>query len=282
MQKLYDGIQVDLGDVTLGGVDDSGVGWHIADLEGWYGPQTRTDIAPREADHGAWMGPVYLGERPITLTGVVHAPDRTTLEIALEQLLAACSLTDTDLTVWESTPKRCTVRRSGTPVIKRIGATAASYSLLVTAEDPRRYELNWQSSTTALPSTTGGLILPATMPWTIDATSVSGQIAATNTGSIASRPLFTIAGPVQQPQVSVLYADGTVRALAYADTLNTGDVLTIDTDAHSVMLGTASRRRYLSGQWPEIPPNESVTIAFTAAAYDASALLTAQWRSAWL
>jgi hypothetical protein len=120
------------------------------------------------------------------------------------------------------------------------------------------------------------------MPWTISATSVSGQISATNAGTIATRPTFSVAGPVQQPQVSVLYSDGTVRTLAYADTLNSGDVLTIDTDAHTVMLGSASRRRYLSGQWPEIPPGEPVTIAFTAAAYDPSAVLTAQWRSAWL
>ena len=282
MQRMFSGVQVDLGGVTLGGVDDNGVGWHIAKLDGWYAPATRTQISQREADHGAWMGPVYLGERPITLTGVIDAPNSATLEDAVEQLLAACALTDTTLTVWETIPKQVTVRRSGDPVIDRLGAAAASYSLLVTAEDPRRYEMTWQSRTTALPSTSGGLVLPATVPLTISATTVSGQINATNAGTIATRPIFTIAGPVQQPQVSVLTEDGTVRTLIYADTLNTGDVLTINTDAHTVLLGTASRRRYLSGQWPEIPAGQSVTIAFTAAAYDPSASLTAQWRSAWL
>lgn len=284
MQRLFEGIQVDLGDVTFGGVDDTGVSWHIANIEGWYGPSTRTQLTPREADHGAWMGPVYLGERPLTLTGVIHAPSSAGLEAALERLLAACSLTDTTLTVWESVPKQCTVRRSGDPIITRIGAVAASYSLLVTAPDPRRYALVEQSPSTGLPFTSGGLQPPFTVPVTIDATTVLGQISATNAGTIATRPVFTIVGPVSQPRITVLYpGDGsTIRSLAYSQDLAAGDVLVIDTDTHTAMLGGASRRRWLSGSWPDIPPGKTVSIQYRAAGYNASTTLTATWRSAWI
>lgn len=277
-----DGRQATLGTLRLGAVDAAGVAWFLQGVEGWDSPEVRAELQDREADHGSWASPVYLGSRPITLKGTVAAPDRPTLDGALDQLYAAVALTDTTLTVWEATPKQAVVRRSGKVLAEYVTDRTATWSVLVTAADPRRYEATQQSGQTALPSTTGGLVLPAAMPWTISATTVSGQIAATNRGTIATRPQFTIAGPVQQPQVAVLYADGTVRTLAYADTLGTGDVLTVDTDAHTVMLGAASRRRYLSGQWPEIPPNGSVTISFTAAAYNATASLTALWRSAWL
>lgn len=277
------GLRADLGAIPLGGVDTNGVAWALQSFDGWDSAEVRSEYTEREADHGAWASPVYLGSRPITLAGTVTAPDRATLEDALERLRTAAALGDTTLVVYElAGSKQATVRRSGKPLMAYVTDRIATYSVLVTAADPRRYEATQQSGQTALPSTTGGLVLPAAMPWTISATTVSGQITATNRGTIATRPQFTIAGPVQQPQVAVLYEDGTVRTLAYSDTLGTGDVLTVDTDAHTVMLGAASRRRYLSGQWPEIPPGKTVTISFTAAAYNATASLTALWRSAWL
>lgn len=279
------GIQVGLGSIRLGMVDDAGVAWTVgADgLQGWDSAEVRTQITQREADHGAWQGPIYLGERPITLAGTITAPDQARLDGAIEQLLAAVSLTDTVLTVYETIPKQCTVRRSGKPLTPRITDCIATYSVMVTAGDPRRYSTVQGSGSTGLPVTTGGLVLPATMPWTLSAVTVRGEIDITNDGTFSTRPQFVISGPVTQPQVATLYPDGTIALLAYSDTLGAGDNLVIDTDAHTVMLnGTASRRRYLSGQWPEIPAGGSAAVQFRAASYSASALLTATWRSAWI
>jgi hypothetical protein len=279
------GIQVGLGAVQLGVVDDAGVAWGIgADgLQGWDSAEVRTQITQREADHGAWQGPVYLGERPITLAGTLTAPDQATLDGAIEQLLAAAALGDTTLTVYETIPKQCIVRRSGKPIIGRVTDRIATYSLMVTAGDPRRYSTEQGSGSTALPSTTGGLVLPATVPWTMSATTVAGNIGILNEGSFATRPLYVVNGPVVQPQIATLYPDGSLALLAYSDTLNSGDELVIDTDAHTVMLNeVASRRRYLSGNWPEIPAGGSVSVQFRAAVYNSAALLTATWRSAWI
>lgn len=278
------GMRIDFGGVQFGLVDAAGVAWRIgADgLQGWDSPEVRTQISQREFDHGAWMGPVYFGERPITLSGTVVAPDAPSLDAAIEQLLAADALGDTTLVVYESIPKQVVVRRSGKPIIKRETDSVVTFSLMVTAPDPRRYATSQQIVSTALPSISGGLVLPATPPWLLSATSVSGAIAALNAGSMGSRPVFTITGPVNQPQVATTYPDGSVKALAYSQNLVTGDVLTIDTDAHTVMLGGASRRRYISGDWPEIPANTQVLFQFRAATYNAAALLTAAWRSAWI
>ncbi|MFG3586627.1 hypothetical protein [Streptomyces sp. NPDC047990] len=285
-----DGRQATLGTLRFGAVDSAGVAWFLQSLEGWDSSEVRAEMQDREADHGAWASPVYLGSRPITLSGTVEAPDRASLDNAIDQLTAVPALTDTTLTVWESTPKQAVVRRSGKLLAQPVTDRTATWSVLVTAADPRRYSTTLQSGTTGLPSTTGGLTFPATFPITFSATTVSGQISAANSGSLDTRPVLTITGPVVAPVISALYADGTVRQLIYSLDLATGDVLTIDTDAHTVVLnGATSRRRFLtvSGGWPTIPAAAPggptvVSYQFQSNSYNATAMLSAAWRSAWM
>jgi hypothetical protein len=257
-----DGRQATLGTLRLGAVDTSGVAWFLQGVEGWDSPEVRAELQDREADHGSWASPVYLGSRPITLKGTVEAPDRPTLDGALDQLYAAASLTDTTLTVWEATPKQATVRRSGKVLAEYVTDRTATWSVMVTAADPRRYSTTLQSATT-----------------------VSGQINATNSGSMDTRPILTIAGPVVAPVVSALYPDGSVRQLTYSLDLASGDVLVIDTDAHTVVLnGGVSRRRFMTvaSGWPTIPAGSAVNYQFQSSTYSALPMLTATWRSAWM
>jgi hypothetical protein len=279
------GRSVTLGSLQLGVVDAAGVAWTVAKdgLKGWSGAGVRTQYSDREADHGAWAGPTYLGVRVITLAGTITAPDLGTLDAAAEQLYAAASITDTVLTVAETIPKRATVRRSGEVLWDPETDRVARYSVMLTAADPRRYSTTLQSASTGLPVSSGGLTLPITLPITITAGSSSGSLTLTNAGTIGSRPVFTVLGPVPGFNLLTSYTSGTVRQLAYTDTLNAGDTLVIDTDAHSVVLnGTVSRRRYLSGLWPEVPAGQTVTITWNSGGTDPAALLTATVRSAWM
>lgn len=283
--QVLGGKTASLGALQLGVVDASGVAWSLATLEGWDSPEVRSNLTDREGDHGSWYDPVYLGSRPVTLTGLITAFDTPSLDNAIEQLLAAVSFTDTVLVVNDTIPKQAVVRRSGKPIVQTITDRLASYSVLVTAADSRRYDVNLQTASTALPSTTGGLVLPATLPWTLSAVTVAGSLSAANAGSMDTTPVFTISGPVSQPQVAVLYPDGTVQSLLYTGPdLSATDSLVIDTDLHSVTQGGASRRRWIqvAGDWPTIPAATTVQVQFRAAAYQASALLTASWRSAWI
>ncbi|MET9702323.1 phage distal tail protein [Streptomyces griseus] len=277
------GLRADLGDLPLGGVDGFGVAWYLQKLEGWDSSDSRSEVQRREGDHGAWFTPVYLAERPITLEGVIVAPDRTVLEEAMERARGAAALTDTVLVVQESVWKRAVVRRSGRPIIQYLTDTTASYSLLVTAADPRRYEADVHAETTGLPMSTGGISPPLTPPILLNATTVSGQITAVNTGTFATSPVLRIDGPVIAPSVYAQYQDSSVRLLDYTETINAGEYLVIDVDSKQAILnGTASRRRFLSAQWPVIPAGEVVTFQFSADSYDPAALLTVTWRSAWL
>jgi hypothetical protein len=280
------GLRVDLGNIPLGGVDANGTDWSLQSMEGWDSPDVRSEYTEREADHGAWASPVYFGARPITLAGTVTAPDRISLESALEQLRSAASLTDTTLVVYEvATPKQATVRRSGKPLFAYVTDRIATYSVMVTAADPRRYSTTLSTGTAGLPSTTGGLTPPVTFPITFSATTVSGSIAAVNVGTFETRPVLTITGPVVAPSIAALYSDGTVRQLIYTLDLVSGDVLVIDTDARTAVLnGTVSRRRFLTvpAGWPAIPAGQSVTYQFQSSTYNATATLAATWRSAWM
>lgn len=281
---VLDGLRASLGSVDLGSVDSDGTAWFLQTLEGWDSPEIRAEFTDREADHGTWASPVYLGSRPVTLAGTIIAASRALLESALERLRAAAALTDTVLTVWETVSKQAVVRRSGKVLTQYVTDTVATYSVMVTAADPRRYSTTQLSGTTGLPATSGGLAFPSAFPLTFSATVVSGQINAVNSGSADTRPVLTITGPVVAPVIAALYPDGTVRQLIYSLDLVTGDVLTVDTDAHTVLLGSVSRRRFMTvaGGWPTIPAGSSVNYQFQSGTYNATAMLTAAWRSAWM
>ncbi|MFJ1581789.1 hypothetical protein ACIOC1_00430 [Streptomyces sp. NPDC088197] len=279
------GIRVDLGGISFNRVDDDGTWWVGENLEGWDGSDVRTQVGAREGDHGSWLGTVYLAERVLTLTGSIGAASPAALDDAVERLLAEVTLTDTTLTVWETVAKQVTVRRSGKPLVQRQGPVDADVSLLMTAGDPRRYAVDAQAGSTPLASTTGGLTVPYTVPYTLAAVTVSGQVDCLNSGSIETRPVLVIDGPVSQPTVLAQMPDGTVIPMIYSQDLGTGDRLLIDIGAKTVTLnGTVSRRRFLALPlgWPTIPPAAVVSFRFTAVTYNADALLTVRWRSAWI
>lgn len=274
---------VTIGSRQLTIADDSGVDWIVTDLQGWDSADVRAESSPRQADHGAWPSPAYFDPRPLTIAGGILAPTEAARDAAVEQLIAAVSLTDTVLTIGETTPKQVTVRRSGKLLIKLEGQCGATYSALVTAYDPRRYSTTLQSQSTGLPSVTGGLTVPVTLPISLTTIITGGAFTLINEGSIGTRPIFTVNGPAASPSIVCTYPDGSTSQLAYSATLGVGDVLVIDTGDHSVTLnGTVSRRRYLSGDWPEIPPSSSLAVQWTAPVYDAAALLTGTCRSAWM
>ncbi|MFJ8016249.1 phage distal tail protein [Streptomyces sp. NPDC096339] len=278
-------VAITLGTLQLSNTDSAGVQWTVTNLKGWHSAGVRAGYQPRQSDHGGWASPVYLDSRPITVEGLLSAPSTSARDAAIEQLIAADSLTDTTLSVAEAIPKQATVRRSGELLIELVNEYSATYSALVTAADPRRYSTTLQSQSTGLPSVTGGLTLPITMPITISTTSTGGGFTLTNAGTIATRPTFTLTGPAALPVITATRPDGSISQLAYSESLGAGDTLVIDTAAHSVILnGTVSRRPFISAQpyWPEIAPGSSLSVRWTASAYDPAALLTGTCRSAWM
>jgi len=279
-------VSVSLGDLGLHVEDDAGIAWAITgDLAGWWGsPGVTLDVQQRTADHGGWGGRSWLTPRTITLEGEILAPDRETLLGAIDRVHAAAALDATTLRIVEpgGVDRSCEVRRAAPVAVATLG-TAASWSVQLIAQDPRRYGPMVGPLITGLPASVGGLAPPVTPPLTVGATVVQGSVRVVNAGTIGARPLLRIDGPVQQPRIVVLDESGTVRALAYNGNLSAGEWLSIDTDTHAVLIGgTVSRRGLVSGTWPEIPANSWADVQFRAAAYSATATLAVSYRSAWM
>ena len=115
----------------------------------------------------------------------MRSPTADLLVDAINRLNDAVALHDVVLAVTE--PNGLTrwnwVRRSG-EVIVQTTDLEAEWSFQVYADDPLKLHQEL-SATTALPSTTGGLTIPYTVPFTIGATTVSGQVSLTNPGNEA-------------------------------------------------------------------------------------------------
>lgn len=151
------------------------------------------------------------------------------------------------------------------------------------ALDPNVYSAAEHELILTLPSASGGLTFPFTAPFSIDATVTSGRATIVNAGTTNSPLLLRIDAfgeSLQEPRVT-LNSGGVPTVLRANLTLTAGQWLEIDTARRTAYLnGTSSRRGYMSGDFPLLPPGSS-DIAFDAGLYSASAQLTVTWRDSY-
>lgn len=270
-----------IGDIAMsagsGVLDDYGVTWLLEKVSGWTGtPAPTGDSTQRAGDHGVFTSPAFLPGRVIAVEGSFRA-DWATSNAAIGRLAAAVPISDLDtLTVYAAdSGLQAMVRQEGELLIdQNVATTSFSFSLL--APDPRRYSVDTTTVSTHLPTTTGGLSLPVTLPLTIGATVASGVLSVTNDGNMATRPTLTVTGPC--PAFSITHRQSG-RTLRFADSIAAGRSLVIDTDRKRALLdGTAAR--VVTGSWFEYAPGVN-DVSFSAATYDSGALLTSTHRSAW-
>lgn len=274
---LHDG-QLMLGDVMLGATDEHGVEWILESLKGWSdAPPSTGSTEQRVADHGGWNSAAYYGPRVVEVEGSLIASDWTGASLAIDRLMSAIPLSDTDwLYVDEGARQlQALVRQEGDPMVERRGGWAR-FSVSLIAADPRRYGVDEVTASTGLPETTGGLSLPVSLPISIGATVSSGRVSVTNEGNMSTRPTFVIAGPC--PAFSITHV-GSGRRLASFEAVPDGRSLVLDADRRLALLdGTALR--VVTGTWFDLEPGVN-EVAFTAAAYDPAARLDVTFRSAW-
>ena len=272
-----------IGALNLNAVDEFGVQW-ITDrdgVQGWGAPQGTLAPVQRTRQAGAWGGISYSKARSMVLKGTAIAPTPGLASDALDRLNDACSLDDTVLTVVESGRARwCTVRRDGDVIPAWLSDVAFTWSVQVVALDPRKFADELTASTN-LPSSSGGLTVPFTVPFSVNAVTNSGQVSLENVGNEAGPVVLRIDGPCTGPVITHV---GSGLALVFASSLvlGAGEWLTVDMEARSVMANDqASRSGYvISRGWSNFTPGQN-TWAFTAAAYDWAARLTVSATPAW-
>jgi len=265
-------------------VDDDGVEWWVTEEDGWSGPpEVRLELASRPQRDGSFDAPSFLAARVITLGGTAIAPDPDTKERAKDRLAAllADGSTLADLTVQERTVQRSArVRLSGQTKIADQTPYTFAWSVQLTAPDPVRYGTVPQAASCGLPQPGHGLTFPLT-GWPLDFGEPSGgSLALTNAGTATTAPVWTIAGPCDQPIIRDV-SGGTW--LAFGLQLADGDRLVVDVAARTVRLGGASRRAALmpGSSWFGLRPGLT-GVTFDALRTDAPAVLSVTWRDAWI
>lgn len=269
-------VYMDLGPLPLGRVDEFGVDWAIdrKGFDGWGATRSTRRTEQKTRGHGGTSGEGFLTPRPMALRGRAYAPTPEAAADALDRLNDAASIDDFVFTVYEPGKTRWLfAHRVDAVQVEWTTEKELAWTIGLMADDHRKLHQEL-SATTGLPSTTGGLTVPFTVPFTIDAVSVSGQTSLTNSGNIAGPVRLRVDGPVSGPIITHMVS-GQSLVFSSSYTLAAGQWLDIDMDAHTVLEnGQANRRMYvISDDWSAFEPGDN-TWSFTASAYDATARLT--------
>lgn len=280
---------VTLGDLDLGTTEaGTGVIWNTKSINWWSSPGSTLRAEQKPRGHGAWAGDAYLQARRVEIRGSVRAPSEAAWSEAVDRLHAAAALYETVLTVTESGRTRwANVRREDEILVNRFTPTHAEWSLQFLAPDPRQFGDTLVSSS-ALPSSTGGLTVPFTVPFSIDAVTATGQVTLTNVGNIAGPVLLRIDGPSNPgdpPLVGPVVthvSSGLSLVFSTSLTLGYGEFVTVDMEKREVLAqGQSSRNGWVTGRgWSAFEPGLN-TWSFSAVGFSPSAKLTVSAIPAW-
>lgn len=264
---------------SIGVTDESGVRIRCAAVRGWWGAVgSAGQVEQRSAADGGWAGPAFRTPRQIEIDVELTGSSFEHVTPALDRLAAALPVRPAALTVLRGEDQRMSsVQLDGTFSPTRWAHTAAGTIPLI-AKDPNRYSIVLHEASTGLPQTTGGLTVPFTVPFSVDAVSSSGVLLATNAGGAVTWPTFTLTGPV--PAAARITHRETGASLYVPEAVAAGRSLVITTSPFNrgaVLDGTA--RRTVVGTFFGFAPGDN-SVAFTAPTYDPDALLTATWRDA--
>jgi len=270
-----------LGSLDLNVLEASGVKWTTQSVEGWGGTGSSIAVANKPRSAGAWAGNGYAQPRHISIGGLIRASTEDAVSDAFDRLNEAVALEDTLLTITEGSRSRwCNVRRTDEVLRSDLSPTIAKWSLQVVALDPRKHG-DALTASTALPSFSGGLSIPFTIPFSINSTRVSGQVNLTNPGNETGPVVLRIDGPCIGPVVTHV-SSGLSLVFASSLTLGVGEWIDVDLEAHTVMAnGQSSRANWITSRgWFGFTPGPN-TFAFTAASYTPGALLTVTATPSW-
>jgi hypothetical protein len=233
--------------------NDLGVKLRGLRLTGWDGsPASNLQVTQKLRAPGGWSSSdPQLAARTIGITGLIVGPDAATVIAACDALVAAVTLEQTDLTVIDPgvEPRTMRVARQGEVLIEGTPtATVKKFSIGLVAADPRKFG-TVQTQTTGLPSSSGGLTVPFTVPFSIDSLVVTGQISMTNDGNTTGPVLARITGPAPAGAIITHTSDAGTRVFSTNLPLADGEWLDVDMEAETVLAqGQASRSQWVTSR----------------------------------
>lgn len=273
----------------------AGTDVQLAGQDGLRGmPSVRQGDVPRARRNGSFPGLNFFDERVTTwklqvFNTAIATPGRT-VEQVLASIAAACENIEdpsaqlplaTQLPGWaEPRILFCRPTAMSEPVDDNYQYNAPYVTIEFTASDPLIYGNTLKTAAATLPSPTAGLTFPVTFNVSFGS-STGGSFQTVNNGSYQTPPVFTIAGPVTNPIIT-LTSTGEFFGLNLS--LTATDHLVIDMNAETVILnGTASRwNAVMTGStWFALPPGTSSVGVQSTDATPVAAVFSAAYRDAW-
>jgi hypothetical protein len=270
------------GGVTWGMTDSYGCELYFLTLDGWGAPQSTVSVTQKANGDGGFASPAFLQPRVFTATVAVVAPSRPALVAAIDRATGAASLNTQPVTISNGGAVRYALaQRQGEISVKETSDVSVELTFQFVAADPRKFAASLTTATN-LPSSSGGLTVPFTVPVVITSTVVTGQCSLTNPGNATGLVSLRVDGPVTGPVITHV-GSGASLVFASSYTLPGGNWLTINMDAHTVLENDqADRSTFVTSRgFAGFEPGPN-TWTFAASSYSVSSLLTVTATPAWL
>lgn len=276
-------------------------GWEtlmdVQELSNFIGyPTVRSSTEDAFGRHGGVPGRHYLPSRTFTMEFNIQGSEDDTEYAATRKLVTSALAPrshprDQIEFVYQhpGSAKRFVLARPTDLVINVDRMYALKYphgTVRFEATDPRHYELETQLAMTGLPDTGGGISFPLVFPLNFGPGLGGGESVVANTGNAPAHWIAEISGPVTNPRLECTNSTGETYFLEINGlSIGVGEKLVFNSKTKAVLLGTQSRRSFLTPQssWFTLDPYpETCTLRFRSSDIPVTtSTLTFTWHNAY-
>lgn len=252
--------------------------------EGFGIPPIRTSDFPFPSNDGEIPGNDYLSARTLVFNLILLGTSAVSTETLAQALAAAWRPKQTIQTLnLEMTGQQYVLygRPRGCSIVydRSLLSAVAKARCVFKATDPYFYDYTSSVNTLALAGATGvGMTFNATFNLGFGGASSGGITNVTNNGTVPTQWVASISGPLVDPRLENV---STGEILRFTGNLASGDVLTIDSATHTILVNGTSALSWLQAgsSWFTLA---SGTNQIRLAAISGSGSGTISFRSAWL
>lgn len=248
-------------------------------------PTLRTSDLPRAGRHGEHAGQDLAAGRTIVFELELSAATDAAFRALVDEVRAATTPQETEVPLIFQHPgavaQRVMARPRRRSAIQDVafGLGFGRVAVELHATDPVIYADAEGTGSVGFPAGGTGRTYPRTYPRVYGSSGTTGLVVATNDGDFPVEWTATITGPWVNPTITHV---GLGRTLTVNVTLASGEVLTVNSETKSILLGgTASRYSSLvqPAAWFDLAPGSN-EIRFGGASGSGTAGLA--WRSGWI
>lgn len=204
---LDGGLRVELNGFRFYGIDDTGCEWLSNSVDGgWNGAGTSHEHSSRVWGDGWVSNASHRQGRNLTVSGSVWAPDQQALDASRQRMLGSVPMDDGELTVeLDGVSRLWRVKQdSGEVLLSRRGQHIWDFSIPLVSLSPYSFDAGDPlSGSTGLPSSSGGLRLPAAFTGLPSSARSSWEGDAVWSSSLLVAGGVTLRNWMQDPQPKV-------------------------------------------------------------------------------